>query len=89
MGMFKSGYLFNCAYISVSCYHFTGGLEAFIHHHRCEPLLRLLRQVAVHHTQGEKKDQIWQKVRLLRVLFLKLFQTKDHSPHRETKVHFA
>lgn len=51
---------------SWSCYRFVGGLEAFLHHHRCEPLLWLLRQVAVHHAEGEEKDQIWQKVRWFR-----------------------
>lgn len=42
----------------------TGGLAALLHHHRRQPLLRLLCALAVPHAEGEEEDQVWQKVRM-------------------------
>ena len=53
---------FSSLYLNLGCGP-AGGLAAFLHHHGRQPLLRLLRQVAVSHAQGEEEDQVWEKVR--------------------------
>jgi len=46
----------------------SDGLASILHHHRCEPLLRLICEVAVSHSQGPGKDQVWQEVRSINTI---------------------
>jgi len=70
-----------------------GGLEAVLHHHGREPFLRLLRQVAVHHPEGEEKDQVWQTVRLVPKMYIvseklqKIPQILNRNPNNAHFIH--
>lgn len=43
-------------------FHAVGWLASLLHYDRCKPLLRLFCEVAVHHSERGKKDQVWEKV---------------------------